>query len=89
MAIIIGAGMRIGAGMAISSGDPMRSEPITPPTPDNFNFEGDLALLVGSAIDLMIGSGTEDLNLELAGDLLSQSGVEDFLTATGTVDLMV
>jgi hypothetical protein len=69
----------------------MRSEPITPPTPDNFNFEGDLALLVGSAIDLMIGSGTEDLNLnlELAGDLLSQSGVEDFLTATGTVDLMV
>jgi hypothetical protein len=62
MAIIIGAGIRIGAGMAISSGDPIRSEPITPPPIEEFDFEGDLQSLSGSTVDLMLLSGTEDLN---------------------------
>jgi hypothetical protein len=59
MAIIIGAGMRIGAGMAISSGDPMRSEPITPPVITS--LEGDYQTLSGS-VDLMTETGSEDLN---------------------------
>jgi hypothetical protein len=59
MAIVIGAGIRIGAGMAISSGTPMRSEPVTPPVVTS--LEGDYQTLTGTAIDLMSLSGSEDL----------------------------
>jgi hypothetical protein len=62
MAIRIGAGIRIGPGMAVSSGDPIRSEPITPPEPTEFDFQGDLQSLGGSGVDLMTETGSEDLN---------------------------
>lgn len=89
MAIIIGAGMRVGAGMAISSGNPIRSEPITPPPAEEFDFQGDLQSLSGSVIDLMTLTGVEDLNSSLEGDLYSQTGTEDLVSGSGTVDLML
>jgi hypothetical protein len=46
--------------MAISSGVPMRSEPITPPVITS--LEGDYQTMSGTAIDLMSLSGSEDLN---------------------------
>jgi hypothetical protein len=54
-----------------------------------FDFQGDLQLLSGAAVDLMLLSGVEDLNSELEGDLINQTGVEDLLSGSGTVDLMV
>jgi hypothetical protein len=55
MAILIGAGMRIGPGIAISSGEPITPTPIE-------SLEGDYQILTGATIDLMLLSGSEDLN---------------------------
>jgi hypothetical protein len=54
MAIVIGKGIRIGVGIAISSS---RVElPIV-----EFDFQGDLQILEGDPVDLMLESGAEDL----------------------------
>lgn len=44
--------MRIGVGISVSSGRPLIVE---------FNFQGDLEILDGDSIDLMLESGVEDL----------------------------
>ena len=54
MAIVIGKGIRIGVGIAISSS--------RVPSIVEFDFQGDLSLLDGDAVDLMLESGSEDLN---------------------------
>jgi hypothetical protein len=80
MAIVIGKGIRIGVGISVSSSRVLSII--------EFDFQGDLSLLDGDAVDLMLGSGVEDLNLGLEGDLIDQIGVEDLLSGSGTVDLM-
>lgn len=55
MAIIISNGVRIGVKIAISS-----SRVALPAA--GFDFQGDLQILEGDPIDLMLESGVEDLN---------------------------
>jgi hypothetical protein len=54
MAIVISKGIRIGVGIAISSS---RVAPLIV----EFNFQGDLQILEGDPVDLMLESGVEDL----------------------------
>jgi hypothetical protein len=54
MAIVIGKGIRIGVGIAISSS--------RVPSIIEFDFQGDLEILEGDPVDLMLESGSEDLN---------------------------
>jgi hypothetical protein len=83
MAIIIGAGMRIGAGISVSSSRVLSII--------EFDFQGDLQILDGDAIDLMLGSGVEDLGLGdsfgLYGDLMTDTGVIDLMLGSGVEDL--